>query len=275
MAPRGNLIRLIPLHINEVPAHTALKKTPTTISNANANSSQNPTGDSPGVIAFAKAVLDEGTGFADTDMPVHFSRKSVKKPPPSKTDVEVLEHFISSNSESRSESAIPRHWSGQQKLDETWFARRSYHPNHSVAGSADFDEFDMGLRHDHSRHEKEYTPDVFDAYKVLDWDEEIKSAVVSESGLGEYTEVSMSSEQIFYNYILNTWCLIRRLSPDSKHLKHYSSYSYLFVIHYFSTCALYKTSPNDVSELVDKRAFLTIVALDKLLRILPERQKPN
>jgi len=45
-------------------------------------------------------------------------------------------------------------------------------------GRAPWKEFEQGLFRDHSVHEKEYTPDVFDARKVCDWEEGLKGVVV-------------------------------------------------------------------------------------------------
>ena len=49
---------------------------------------------------------------------------------------------------------IARNWSNGRKPAEAWFARRSRHANHSDEGTADLDEFDHGLRNDHSRNEQ-------------------------------------------------------------------------------------------------------------------------
>ena len=49
---------------------------------------------------------------------------------------------------------IPRNWSNGRKPAEAWFARRSRHANHSDEGTADLDEFDHGLRNDHSKNEQ-------------------------------------------------------------------------------------------------------------------------
>ena len=73
---------------------------------------------------------------------------------------------------------------------ETRFARKSTHTNKADTGTATWEEFDQGLRADHSEHEREYTPDVFDSFKVLDWDRET-DAFGDE--LGDYQDVKMSS----------------------------------------------------------------------------------
>lgn len=61
-----------------------------------------------------------------------------------KTPILTLEFYV----------GIPRNWSNGKKPAEAWFARRSRHANHSDEGTADLDEFDHGLRHDHSRNEQ-------------------------------------------------------------------------------------------------------------------------
>ena len=70
------------------------------------------------------------------------------------------------------------------------FARKSTHVHKPETGTATWEEFDSGLRVQHSEHEREYTPDVFDSFKVLDWDAET-DALGDE--LGEYRDVKMSS----------------------------------------------------------------------------------
>lgn len=52
---------------------------------------------------------------------------------------------------------------------EAWFARRSRHPPRRETGTADWEEFDAGLRVEHSEKERMYTPDVYESYRVLDW----------------------------------------------------------------------------------------------------------
>ena len=71
----------------------------------------------------------------------------------------------------------------------TRFARKSTHFNKPELGTASWDEFDAGLRVQHSENEADYTPDVYDCFKVLDWDQE-----TNEFGgdVGEYGDVKMS-----------------------------------------------------------------------------------
>ena len=45
----------------------------------------------------------------------------------------------------------------------------SRHRHAAEPGTAGFAEFDFGLRAEHSRHEVEYTPDLFDAFEVVDY----------------------------------------------------------------------------------------------------------
>ncbi|RMZ78233.1 hypothetical protein DV738_g4061, partial [Chaetothyriales sp. CBS 135597] len=57
---------------------------------------------------------------------------------------------------------------------EHWFARRSQHANVSSKsttnpGHASWDEFVYGLRDNHSEHERDFTPTLYDARKVVDW----------------------------------------------------------------------------------------------------------
>ena len=78
-------------------------------------------------------------------------------------------------------------------ISDLRFARKSTHTSKSETGTATWEEFDGGLRVQHSEHEREYTPDVFDSFKVLDWDAETDT--LGEE-LGEYRDVKMSSMSI-------------------------------------------------------------------------------
>ncbi|KAF6227348.1 hypothetical protein HO133_008792 [Letharia lupina] len=180
MAPLGNLVRLLPLHINELPAHPALESLviPHSEHTRSAESSPSQAGkvdssERPNLISFMEEVLDQATIFVDDTLPATFKEGNLKKSAPATAKVRLLSRNIS-EAEIQAipwiNSSIPRNWSNGRKPAEAWFARRSRHANHSDEGTADLDEFDFGLRHDHSKHEQEYTPDVFDSYKVLDWD---------------------------------------------------------------------------------------------------------
>jgi len=88
------------------------------------------------------------------------------------------------------ETNIPRKSSrARHSYGEAWFARRSTHTNKRERGTADWREFNERLRRNHSQHEMEYTPGVFDAHKVLDWDAEIQGLGGQVEG---FQDVSMS-----------------------------------------------------------------------------------
>lgn len=50
---------------------------------------------------------------------------------------------------------------------------------------------DEGLRVEHNEHERDYTPDIFDTYKVLDWDAE----TLAMGNLDNFSDIRMRSEQ--------------------------------------------------------------------------------
>ena len=191
MAPLGNLVRLLPLHTNELPAHPALDRL---IKTEEASSIQ--AADRPNLISFVEEVLDQAAIFVDDTLPNTFKEGALKSSPPSKAPVRLLSREIGI-AEIQSvpwvNSSIPRNWSvNSKKSPEAWYARRSRHANHSDEGTADLDEFDHGLRDEHSKHEQEYTPDIFDSYKVLDWDDQIKDAIKTGSNVDSYRDLSMS-----------------------------------------------------------------------------------
>jgi hypothetical protein len=62
---------------------------------------------------------------------------------------------------------------------EYWVARKSVHRDlssrdTSSPGNASWKEFIYGLRDDHSRHEQEFTPNLYDAHHVCDWNGEVR-----------------------------------------------------------------------------------------------------
>ena len=128
----------------------------------------------PNLIPFVKAILDEATMFIDIDMPRTFSEGGLKSSAPSTAKVRLLKRTISGSELSHipwEKSAVPRRMPrGIQKSSEAWFARSSTHANQSLVGTANCFELDTALRINHSQHEREYTPDVFDDFKVLEWD---------------------------------------------------------------------------------------------------------
>ena len=153
----GPLVRLRPLKVTELPAHPDLASLQTS-------------GTSPELHTFVKDVLSEASTFMTAYLPAKFSTKSEAKPsPPSTAQVQLLSHEIPT-------SAIPQQARVSDSTGataESWFARTSLHQNQKVEGTADWAEFESGLLDNHSQHEMEYTPDVYDAHQVLSWDTEL------------------------------------------------------------------------------------------------------
>ncbi|RAL06263.1 SRPBCC family protein [Aspergillus ibericus CBS 121593] len=54
-----------------------------------------------------------------------------------------------------------------------WVCRQSVHEDAPVTGSASWAEFRAGLRHDHSKHEMDYTPSVTAVERLMEWPSEI------------------------------------------------------------------------------------------------------
>lgn len=192
-------MRLLPLHINELPAHPVLEsliQDPESGSKVSPQAGKVSSTERPNLISFVEEVLDQATLFVDDTIPATFKEGHLKKSPPSEAQVRLLSRNLGETDIQTIpwiNSGIPRNWSSHgEKPTEAWFARRSRHANHSGEGTADLDEFDFGLRHDHSEHEQDYTPDVFDSYKVLDWNEQIKTAIDNGSGIDNYKELNMS-----------------------------------------------------------------------------------
>lgn len=247
-APLGNLVRLLPLQLSELPAHPALTKidrTPKVVNPAaqghtnNADTDggaisqkratrdlpQQPLSDDSGFPSqaqvrdeatlskfdeggrprlrpFVKEVLDQATIFVDDTLPVTFSQDKEKSSDPAVAKVRLVKRDIDISQLSRipwTTSSIPRKTSSPTGLQsEAWFGRRSRHVNQRQEGTADFMEFEQGLMADHSKHEKDYTPDVFDAHQVMNWDAETVSSAFTFGG--SYAQIRMCS----------TFCLIMK-----------------------------------------------------------------
>lgn len=103
---------------------------------------------------------------------------------------------------------------GKQKVDvrvkevevgvggrESWFARVSEHVEGSGGGQASWEEWEGGLRVNHSQHERDYTPDVYDANEVLVWDQGVLGGLVEEGredGEG-WVEVGMGIYEMYHH----------------------------------------------------------------------------
>lgn len=157
MAPLGNLVRLQPLDINELPAHPSLDSLLQDPERASESTSPSqatmiaPT-ERPNLVSFIEEVLEQATLFVDDTLPITFKKGALKSSSPSEARVRLLSRDIGV-AEIRSvpwiNSCIPRNWSSNRiKHPEAWFARRSRHANRCSHGTADFGEFDFGLRHD-------------------------------------------------------------------------------------------------------------------------------
>ncbi len=149
----------------------------------------------PNLIPFIKAILDEATTFVDISIPRTFIEGGLKSSSPSIAKVRLLKRTINGTELSQipwEKSTIPRKApQGIHKSSEAWFARSSTHANLNLKGSANFSEFDFALRADHSQHEREYTPDVFDDFKVLEWD---LGATPDGLVIDHYRHITMGSE---------------------------------------------------------------------------------
>ena len=193
-APLGNLVRLTPLTLDELPAHPSIPNTPTKTSAT--TDAERPR---PDLLTFLRAILDEGGAFlSKQNFQSTFSKHSTKSQADAKSHVDVLKRDISASQIEKLDwgsGSVPRR--KPTAIDaEHWFARRSRHVNKSSKaekGSASWDEFVFGLRDQHSKHEFDFTPTLYDAHHILDWNEQVQ-ALASEGRLGSYSHVTMSSE---------------------------------------------------------------------------------
>ncbi|KAI9770693.1 MAG: hypothetical protein M1835_006517, partial [Candelina submexicana] len=124
--------------------------------------------------SFIKEALDQATLFAD-DVSNTYKETGEKSSTPATTKVTLLKRQITSQELSDIQwgaQTIPRLAPRHIANGEAWFARRSVHANEKREGTADFAEFER-LRLNPPEAEVQYTPDVVDAFRVLDWESEI------------------------------------------------------------------------------------------------------
>ncbi|RMZ88247.1 hypothetical protein DV736_g4530, partial [Chaetothyriales sp. CBS 134916] len=177
----STLIRLAPLRLFEIPAHPDLP------SKANVDIDQ------PDLLPFITTLLSDGLAFlSQPTFSKNFRHHSNRKANPSTADVEVLTYSIPvSQLKSQVLWAPPSDIGRKPNANgailppvkrpqpgalqpEHWFARHSRHSNISSKsidkpGHASWDEFVYGLRDNHSQHEQDFTPTLYDARKVVDW----------------------------------------------------------------------------------------------------------
>ena len=222
MAPLGNLIRLQPLHINELPSHEALGSLIDATcgkQDINGKLQNGEITSRPDVRHFATHVLNEAWRFVEYNVPRTFAKKGLKRSPPASSGVELL---ATSFSQKRMQDvpwcdpSLPRQWSGHGlKPAENWFGRRSCHPDVREEGTATFQEFDFALRHNHPEHEMAYTPDVYDCFEVLHWNEKLQALAAEQGPLqgeaGVYEEVRMSVREMCHK--MPSWPLRNRVFP--------------------------------------------------------------
>jgi hypothetical protein len=176
--PHGQLVRLRLLNPSQLPAHPDLAALQIAASAL------------PDLDTFITNILTEASTFMTDYLPQNFSIKDRSKTsPPAKATVQLLSH------------EIPAHLLGPNAHDEAWFARTSLHENKKELGTASWDEFEAGLLDDHSLHESQYTPDVFDAYKVLSWDPKLAE---KQAKVGSWEKVGLNSEYCSLLYTLSS-----------------------------------------------------------------------
>lgn len=138
--PLGNLVRLIPLKLNEIPAHPSISthlnnsihkkhNSESDVSNLDVSPSDgtspnlDPNGQ-PRLVPFVREILDEATNFVDKELPETFSKKGTKSNPPATTEIEVSQRMIGSDEISRipfERANIPRRSSKVvQGYGEAW-----------------------------------------------------------------------------------------------------------------------------------------------------------
>jgi hypothetical protein len=200
--PLGNLLRMEPLDLADLPLHPALPSSPPPTRERVSAPGQpdspalvNTSASRPDLVSFVTAVIQEASAFIDA-VPGTFQSAGRKHSPPAVALVSLYKRMITTaelHGVFSSSATVSREVDRSKVRDEAWFARKSIHVNEAVDGTADWLEFDSGLRVNHSENEKQYTPDIYDTFKVLDWNEQLKD-VAFEHGISEVTMYSKCSQ---------------------------------------------------------------------------------
>ena len=101
MAPLGNLVRLLPLHINELPDHPSLESLvgipsgPTKSASSPSRLGKDVSSERPDLISFMEEVFDQAAIFVDDILPATFIEGPLKKSPPATAKVRLLSRNIS------------------------------------------------------------------------------------------------------------------------------------------------------------------------------------
>lgn len=165
----GSVMRLHQYPVSTLPQHPDLAPY------------QTDTYSHPPLSGFINSVLAEAETFVTKYLPTVIKVRSAQKTvSPSSAKVQLAEHTIPA-------SSLPAE--ARTPDGETWFARSSLHVNEKKAGTGDWDEFEGALLDRHSEHEMDYTPDVFDAHRVLSWDDELAQR---NGKVGHWEKVEMS-----------------------------------------------------------------------------------
>lgn len=173
----GSRVRLHQVSASQLPAHPDLAPY-----QEGASSSTPQTPFEP----FVTSVLNEANTFITKYLPAVITTRSAKKTvPPSNATVQLAEYTIPAPS-------LPAE--ARTAGGESWFIRSSLHEGEKKTGTADWEEFEGALLDRHSEHEQDYTPDVFDAHRVISWHDEL-AAVGGKVGIWE--KVEMNSTLIF------------------------------------------------------------------------------
>lgn len=184
------MIRLAEINTDDLPAHSAFD----TSNNNNR----------PNLLLFALTILEQGRNLVlPTQFNLRFKHHSQKSAPPSNTEVEVLSCQVLADELTKAS------WGSNEVLrpkpaklaDEHWYARRSFHHNlnskRNAPGTASWEEFVYGLRDNHSKNEQNFTPTIYDAHYILDWNEELQSQLSSSpeakrEGVQHFTNATMA-----------------------------------------------------------------------------------
>lgn len=172
----GSFLRMHPFQPSQLPAHADLTTT------------DEPA--RPKLDSFIREVLEEANKFATSVIPNKFKVKTENKSAsPATAGVQLLSYEVDTIL-----SPVNGETTGKL-LTENWFARISKHENAAKDGTATWEEFDAGLRQDHSVHEMDYTPDLKDAHLVADYGPELANL---QGSFGEWQDVHAEIREMLH-----------------------------------------------------------------------------
>lgn len=152
------LIRLAPLSFSALPPHPGLAE--------KAQQGNNNATSRPDLGDFIKEAITEAETLLSDTIHTFKVDKKLRCSPPSVAKVQLSSRAIPVSSSNAPNGERQKN-NGDE--EEFWVCRKSVHVDTPEEGTASWNEFESGLRFDHSQNEMDYTPSVSGVESLLEW----------------------------------------------------------------------------------------------------------